>query len=47
MPLKRSFWSAKIWRNFAGISLLTAVRRPERKRELARRGQSEQSERRS
>ncbi len=56
MPLKEFFALAKIWRNFAGISLLTAVRRPERKRavrrperkrEPARRGRSEQSERRS
>ncbi len=27
----------KIWRNFAGISLLTAVRRPKRSESLARR----------
>jgi hypothetical protein len=30
MPLKEVFALAKIWRNFAGISLLTAVQRPER-----------------
>jgi len=47
MPLKEVFALAKIWRNFAGISLLTAVRRPERSRESARRGRNEQSERRS
>ena len=34
MPLKEVFALAKIWRNFAGISLLTAVRRPERSESL-------------
>jgi len=29
MPLKEVFALAKIWGNFAGISLLTAVIRPE------------------